>query len=198
MSTAQQEVTSTVHSRASIDVRAIALPRAGWETDYIGGRLSVKPQKATWYGHVVRGKSAHDVTVLPMIGCPSCGGVLFISHTPETAKALGQLLGMKVPVAHRVDSLGKVSPDILCQHGRCDFHRRVYLDKWNKTKQLWAIAYIDADSVIKIDYCHAVDRREAAHHYAASTALRKGCRFIDAGPAVGFYVNEKTGRVTAD
>lgn len=194
-----QTVSATISSRAAIDVRAIVLPRAGWAYDFIGGRLAVTPQKGTWYGHVARGKSAHDVIVIPMIGCPSCGGLIFLSHTPETAKALSQMHGgVQVPIAHRIDHLGKVSPDILCKHGRCDFHRRVYLDKWNKTKALWAIAYVTPEGKIQIDYCHAVDRKEAAFHYAGSHGGRKGCRFIDAGPAVGFYVDEKTGRMTAD
>lgn len=195
----EAQVSTTVHSRASIDVRAVVLPRAGWAYEYINGRLSVTPQRNTWYGHVIRGKAAHDFTIIPMIGCPACGGLLMLSHTPEAAKAISSLHGgVRVPVSHRIDHLGKVSPDVLCEHERCEFHRRVYLDKWNKTKALWAIAYVNEKNEIKVDYCHAADRREAAYHYAGSVSGRKGCRFIDTGPAVGFFVDERTGRITAD
>ena len=187
-----------VHEQASIDIRSIVLPRAVWERARTPEGLMLKPEKGTWYAHVVRGRSAHDVTILPMIACPACGGLLYLSHTKETAKVLGAMLGRPGPVAHSIDYLGKVSPDILCRHGRCDFHRRVVLDRWNKTKALYAVAYVDSlgggHGRIQIDYCHAVDRKEALFHFARA----KNRRLIDAGPAVGFFVNEQTGRVTAD
>ena len=189
---------TTVHSQASIDVRTIVLPRANWERARTPQGAALRPQKGTWYPHVVRGRSAHDVTIVPLLGCPKCGGLLYLSHTPATAKALGVILGAEGPVAHSIDTLGRVSPDILCRHDHCGFHRRVILDRWNKTKALYAVAYVDSSKgehgQIQIDYCHATDRKEALFHFAKSQSRR----LIDAGPAVGFFVNEKTGRVTAD
>ena len=190
-----------VHSQASIDVRSVVLPRAQWDHEMVtphegaAPRLAVTPQKGTWYGHVVRGKSAHDVTVVALFACPSCGGVLFLSHSPEAARAVRGLTGMPVPVAHRINHLGLVQPDLKCQHGGCSFHRRVYLDRWLKTKALYAIAYVEgAHGTIKIDYTHAVDRREARFHFGP----RKNVRIIDMAPAIGHFLDERTGRLTAD
>lgn len=186
-------VASTVHSQASINVRAVVLPRAKWDTAQTAKGLAFLPQKGTWYGHVIR--DGHDVNVVAMIACPNCGGTLYLSHDQAAAKALRRMTGMPVPVAHTINHLGMVSPDVLCQHGRCDFHRKVYLDRWNKTKPLYAIAYIEGEhGEIKIDYCHAIDRREARLHFGP----RRNVRIIDIGPAVGFFVNERTGRITAD
>ena len=103
---------------------------------------------------------------------------------------------MPVPVAHGIDYRGKVSPDFQCGHGACSFHRRVYLDRWNKTKALYAIAYVEGvHGNICIDYTHAIDRKEASFHFGKRS---KNVRIIDMAPAVGFYVDEKTGRMTAD
>ena len=192
------EATATIDTRASIDIRSVVLPRANWERVKTPNGVAVRPQKGTWYAHVVRGTAAHDVTIIPMIACPACGGLVYLSHTLETAKALGAMLGRPGPVAHSIDRIGRVSPDVMCRHGRCAFHRRVILDRWNKTKALYAVAYVDSlgggHGRIQIDYCHAVDRKEALFHFARG----KNRRLIDAGPAVGFFVNEQTGRVTAD
>jgi hypothetical protein len=193
-----QTATAQVHSQASIDIRSIVLPRATWATELASnGALRCTPQRGTWYGHVLRGRSRFDVTVLAMLGCPSCGGLLFLSHEPKAAAALRKMTGMPVPVAHRIDSLGRVSPDIRCQHAGCGFHRRVFLDRWHKTKPLFALAYINCDKgehgEIEIAYSHSIDAREARGH------LGKGnFKTIAAGPAVGFFVNEKTGRMTAE
>jgi hypothetical protein len=194
-----QAAVATVHTQASFNVEAIVLPRATWETEETpDGRLAVRPQRGTWYGHVARGRAQHDVTVIPVIACPNCGGGLFIPHSKEAATALRKLTGMPVPVAHAIDHKGKVSPDIHCQHGRCGFHRTVYLDRWNKTKPLYAIAYVNMDrgehGQIQIDYTNAVDEREARFHFG----VRPRCRIIKAGLAIGFYVDERTGRMTAD
>ena len=189
------EVTSTIHSQASIDVRAIALPRAKWEIAVSpDGRLACQPEKGTWCAHIVRGRSAHEVIVVPMIACPSCNGLLMLTPSRGAAKVATRLLHMPVPIAHHIDHLGKVSPDIRCQHGRCSFHRKVYLDRWNKTKALFAIAYTrGAHGEIEIAYSHAIDSREARMHLGTGDF-----RIIASGPAVGFFVDEKTGRMTAD
>jgi hypothetical protein len=193
-----QAATAVVHSRASIDVRAMVLPRAQWETEYSSdGRLAFKPQKGTWYGHVVRGKSAHDITVIAMVSCPSCGGLLCLAHSADAAKHLSRMLGKPIPVAHSIDHLGRVSPDAMCGYGRCDFHRRIYLDRWNKTKPLFAIAYVNLSrgehGKIEIAYSHSIDAREARLHLGAGNF-----RIIASGLALGFFVDETTGRVTAD
>jgi hypothetical protein len=192
---ARPTATATVHTHASITIGSVVLRRAKWETARDpSGRIAVNPQRGTWHGHIVRGRNKHETVVVPMVGCPSCGGVLFLSHSPDAAAVLAILLGVRVPV----DTLGKVTPDLQCQHGRCDFHRTVYLDRWNKTKPLYAIAYINRSAGrgagrIEIAYSHALNAQEARFHLG-----RGAFDVIGAGPAIGFYVDEKTGRVTAE
>jgi len=198
----------SVHTSASVIVRPLVLPRAKWSFDAIGGvrgggdrgpggpgELAFRPMKGTWYGHVVRGKSAHDVIVLPIIGCPTCNSPLFLAHRADTAKMLSRLMRRPVPVVHKIDHLGKVQPDIQC--GGCGFHRKIYLDRWNKTKPLYALAYVDmrkgAERKIEIAYSHSIDTREARFHLGPGKY-----DVIAGGPAIGFFVDEKTGRVTTD
>jgi len=190
-----QEVTTTTHSRASIDVRALALPRAKWGVQIASdGRLACAPEKGTWYGHIVRGRSAHEVIVVPMLACPSCNGLLILTPSVGAAKIASKMLGLPVPVAHNINHLGRVLPDIKCTRPRCSFHRKVFLDRWNKTKALWAIAYTRGErGEIEIAHCHAVDAREARVHLGPGDF-----RIIGSGPAVGFFVDEKTGKVTAE
>ena len=59
----------------------------------------------------------------------------------------------------------------------------------------YAIAYVEGvHGAIKIDYTHAVDRREARFHFGP----RRDVRIIDMAPAIGHFLDERTGRLTAD
>jgi len=200
-----QAIDTTIHTAASITIDTVVLPRADWKVEMTTQGLSIGPEKGSWYPHIVRGRARHDVTVVPMIGCPACGKLIMISHTHAVARWIGAMHPRKirVPVAHAVNHLGKVSPDIQCMHMGCSFHRRVYLDRWNKTKPLYAVAYFDLTKggelggEIAIDYCHAIDRREALNQFGLGA--RRNVRIIDAGPALGFYVKDKEGkRLSAD
>lgn len=203
----QQAVATTIHSHASIDVRTEVISRAQWpRVSTPDGRVAYEPVKGTWYGQVVRGRERHAVTVIAMISCPSCAKLLMLSHSVQAARALRAMTGMVVPVAHQIDYLGKVSPDLRCTHGSCGFHRKVYLDRWNKTKPLFALAYVDLSKgehgEIEIAYSHSIDTREAMFHLGKTG---KSIRVLTdakgrpvAGPAVGIYIDEKTGRITAD
>jgi hypothetical protein len=186
-----------IHSQSSLIVRPAILARAEWTREPTAdGRMAFRPVKDTWYGHIVRGRHAHDVVIVPMVGCPGCGGLLFLSHTEATAKVLRAVLGQRVvPVVHSIDYLGKVAPDLLCGRPRCDFHRQVYLDRWNKTKPLFALAYVNTakGNRIEIAYSHSVDEKEARFHLGMGPY-----RVIGGGPAIGFFVDEKTGRITAE
>lgn len=155
----------------------------------------VNPVKGTWYGHVLRGKGPLDVAVVPMLSCPNCGGICGISHTPEAAKHWRVWLGARdMPICHDVDYLGKLSPDLMCKHGRCDFHRTVYLDRWNKHKALFCLAYTEGRGTeIKFAYSHAMDAKEARFHLG-----RGNYNIIAGGPAVGFHFDERKNRLTAD
>jgi len=196
------QVSATTHSSASLQVRALVLPRARWQItqpwamERARNDLQFRPVKGTWYGHVIRGKAAHDVAVLAIVGCPSCGRALFLTHSPEAASFLKKALRLPVPVAHSIDHLGKVTPDLQCKHAGCSFHRKVYLDRWNKTKPLFAIAYVDMSKKrqeIEIAYSHAIDAKEARFHLGPGNYS-----VIAAGPAIGFHYNEKTNRLTAE
>ena len=191
---------ATIHARASLQVRALIFARATWPTERTpSGHFGFRPQKGTWHAYVDRGAKAAGIlpTILPVLACPSCGGLLWLSPSEAAAKALRRMTGAPVPVAHQIDPMGRVAPDLRCQHGRCDFHRKVYLDRWNKTKPLYATAYVNLDKgehgEIEIAYSHAMTPREARMHLGAGNY-----RVLGSGRAVGFFVDEKTGRVTAD
>jgi hypothetical protein len=200
---------ATVDTQASLEVRAVVLPRVVWETGHTPqGEPTFLPRKGTWYGHVFRSKGPGAIlsTIVPMLGCPNCGGLTILVHNPRVAEII-RVNGRPSPVVHQVSHLGKVAPDIRCKHGSCDFHRRVYLDQWLKNKPLFAVAYCQfeagkrpnpndptAHGSIQIDYCHAIDRREAL----AQFGRRPNCQVIDAGRAVGFHFEEKTRKLTAD
>lgn len=188
----------SVSSQVSLHVQACVLPRAEWDvSESYDGRISIRPIQGTWYGHVVRGASAHEVALIPMLGCLGCGKLLMLSHTEESAKCIGKLF--KVPTfrpVHRINHLGKVSPDLKCMHHGCDFHRTVYLDRWLKTKALYACAYIRKGAKkIEIDYSHAIDAKEALFHMGFKP---REVKVIACGPAISFFVDDKTGRITAE
>ena len=188
-------MTSTyeVHSTSSIIVRPIVLRRAEWATHERAVGPTVIP--GTWYAHVVRGRDAWDVAVIPFIGCPLCGKKNVLVHNEQAAAIVARGIGQPVvPVTHTNDHLGKVSPDVMCMTPGCSFHRQVYLDRWNKTKPLYAIAYTRGQSTkIEIAYSHSIDAREARIHLGVGDY-----NIIGAGPAIGFFVNERTGRMTTD
>jgi hypothetical protein len=187
--------TATVHTQASMSVRPIALALKKWETMRTpNGQLGLRPEKGTWHAQIVRGASRTDSTVVPMVACPRCAHLLILTPTPGAARAVSRMLGKAIPVAHSIDSYGKVSPDLLCMHGGCDFHRTIYLDQWNRQKPLYAIAYTkDGGDELLIDYCHATNQREARAHLGAGNF-----NVIAVGPAVGFWQNEKTGKLSTE
>jgi hypothetical protein len=189
----------TVYSRASLTVQPVILPREVWPAREDG---ALRPIKGSWHARVVRNsKALHDTAIIVMIACPSCGGLLFTPHTDASAKALARMLGRSGPnvpktATHSIDAVGKISPDVLCMHERCDFHRRVYLDKWNKTKPLYCIAYTKRGSLeLEFAYCHASDQREALFHLGG----RPGdFVIVEVAPAVGYFVaDEKKGTLVA-
>jgi hypothetical protein len=184
-----------VHASASLEVQAHVLRRAEWASERVIGRGdALTPIPDTWYGHKVRGRAAHDFVLVAMIACPKCGGMNILSHSPEAARAISAMTGRAVPpVAQQIDHLGKVSPDFRCMHPGCGFHRKVYLDRWNKTKPLYACAFIDMKLPVKqrkieIAYSHAIDAREARFHLGPGKF-----HVIATGPAIGFHVDERTG-----
>lgn len=179
-----------IRQTASMAVRPAVLKRAEWDVVPNG---NIIPQKGTWHAHIER-RTPTDVTVIAFLGCPSCGNKIVLSQSKDAATILSKWFGRTMPVIHAIDRLGKVSPDVLCMNGSCDFHRTVYLDRWNQTKPLYAMAYTrGAHGRIEIAYTHATNQHEARLHLGAGNF-----RIIDIAPAIGFFVDEKTGRMTAD
>src|SRR5271157_1420047 len=130
-----------VHSGASLVTRPLVLERAEWEAMTTPtGHVQPLPVKATWHAQIIR-RSRTDVTVVPMVGCPLCGRMSVLTPTPGAAREVGRMFGRQVPVAHKIDTYGKVTPDFQCMHPSCDFHRPIYLDRWQAAKPLYAIAF---------------------------------------------------------
>jgi hypothetical protein len=180
-----------VHSNAAVIVRPVVLPRAVWPRKSSPGGLSLSPVPGTWYAFEDKGDGPRGTIVrplIPMISCPACAGLLFLSHTPEGARALGRMVKAVVPIAHRISHEGKVAPDIKCTHGTCSFHRTVYLDKWDKTRPLYCAAYCEGrDPEIKFCYSHATSPAEARLHLGPGDFT-----IVGIARAIGFAFDEKT------
>ncbi len=178
-----------IQTHASLNARPIALARATWEIEETARGRAVRPVKATWTVQKIRG------AIVPLIGCPNCGGLTMLVTRDMVEK--GVVTGVGARKVHEIDRYGKVTPDVKCMGGTspggpCDFHRTVYLDKWNRLKPLYAVAYTKPGSLkIEIAYCHASNQREARIHLG-----HEKIRLIAIGPAVGFFVDEATGKVT--
>ena len=177
---------TTIQGNAAVVVRPLVLARAMWPRQDAPGGVGFRPMKGTCYAYL--DKAGPTSIVVPMISCPSCAGLLFIVHTQETARILGRMMRTIVPVAHRVDTVGKVAPDIRCMHKGCNFHRTMYLDKWDRLRPLYSIAYTEGRDIdIKFAFSHAASQREARVHLGTGNF-----NIIGIGRAVGFLFDEKT------
>jgi hypothetical protein len=185
---------ATVHSQASIVVDPEVIPRATWGRQ-VGprGEPMFRPIRGTWYAAMYKPRVGASI-VVPMMSCPSCAGMLFLSHRADTARILGSWMGRIVPVAHSIALTGKVAPDLRCSQPRCGFHRTVYLDKWDRLRPLYCTAYVEGSNPeIKFAYSHATSQKEARFH------LGKGnYHVLSVGRAVGFKFDEKKNKLTAD
>jgi hypothetical protein len=197
-----------VQTRAALNTKPAVLPRAEWKvsnapdgTPAFGSVRGGPIPRGTWFAWILRKRDGGTV-VMPLVSCPKCGGLTRL-HTDKSTPIYRVAYGRpNLPVVHKVESNGKVSPDVACANPRCDFHRTVYLDRWNRTKPLWAIAYVEMPSGrIQIDYTNAVNGKEALFHFGMAVkdgkivSTRKNVQVIGAGPAVGFFVNERTGKM---
>lgn len=185
---------ASVFSQASLVVQPEIVPRAMWGKK-LGpkGEPMFRPVKGSWYAHMHKPRIGASV-VVPILSCPACAGLLFLSHRPETARVLGGWMGRVVPVAHSISLVGKVSPDLKCSQPRCGFHRTVYLDKWDRLRPLYCTAYTEGSNPeIQFAYSHATSMKEARFHLGAG-------RFnvISVGRAIGFKFDEVKNKLSAD
>lgn len=174
--------------------RPVVLPRSVWKAREDGRGLAA--ERGTWCP--LKGTHQGGSVIVPLLSCPSCARVTFLIPDMFTAGLLRRM-GLQFPIGHDdhpplfdIDRMGKVSakslgPELSCC---CGFRRRVHLDRWNHEKPLWVVAFVKPGSKTDLDFsfCHAASRKEALMHFGNT----KG-RVIDAGPAVGFFTDEKTG-----
>jgi hypothetical protein len=185
--------TYEIHSTSSVITRPVVLSRAQWKT----GPGTVEPQAGTWFAFKDHGPNGNGIlaNVVPMIGCPRCSGLIVLSCDSASSAYLARVMRRaQVPVVHAIDRLGKVTPKVKCMHAGCGFEGSLYLDRWQDAKPLFAIAYTRGSrGRIEIAYSHATNAKEARVHLGPGDF-----HVIGAGPAIGFFVDEKTGRITAD
>lgn len=183
--------------RVTVGSRPVVLERAAWGR-HTDGRLIV--QRGTWCAH--KGSHAGSSVIVPMVSCPNCEQVAFIDYSADAVRELVKLgfrpkNGVAIPPRYSIDRLGKVKSlghagaSFLCGHGRCDFHRAIYLDRWQDEKPLWVVAHtMPGSSEVEFQFCHASGRTEALFHFGPL----KGRKIIGVGAAVGYWTDERTGR----
>ena len=202
MNTAPQlrQDTAEINSAPSLQVHPVVIERAVWKVikKQVNGKtqLGFESVKGTWFPFIVKLNKLETVAV-PIVSCPACGMLLFLS-TEKSQRGLMHLLGHAVPVVHSVNKEGLISPDVRCDTSgsrKCNFHRKVYLDRWSNQKPLYVIAYVEVgkSEEILFDYCHAANRGEAGLHFGP-----RKVHVIDVGRAVGYLYDEKAKTATAD
>ncbi len=141
-----------------------------WETT--PAKTSFKPVPKSWCKPW--DELGLAIGVFALISCPNCHKVLSLAH-PE----------------FKVNKYGLVSPGISCHHCK-SFNCEIYLDKWNRDKTLYAVAYT-VGRKFRIEYCHASTQLEARFHLGPGKY-----NIIAVGRAVGFRVtDEKKGTLEA-
>ena len=158
--------------------------------------LGFAPARGEWSPWTTRvGTQNAFVAIVVLVGCPSCGGVIYLPHTPNSATALSRIMHAPVRVTHMIDPKGRVSPGISCPHG-CGFERgvnAVKLEGWSRVKKLYSALVRKKGSLhLETVYTHAADRHEALVHIAPGKD-----EVIEAGPAVavGWLGDERTGKI---
>lgn len=176
-------LTMEIDRSPSLQIDSVVLPKGNWTFDYPETGFSkgavlktrlVEFQPGTW----IKAESWMDKRIIAVFSCPNCHEIRFL--------ATG---------IHTIDHLGKVSPDVQCKaklpsNAECSFHRRVYLDRWNK-KPLYAVALENWDGkkwTPEIRYTHADSEAEARFMMGQGAF-----RIVGAAPAIGFFVEDKVG-----
>lgn len=168
--------TTTVASERALNPDAVILPKSN-DWVFEGSELtSFVP--GTW---VPREPWMHS-KILAAFGCPNCKEVRLLAHG-----------------IHTIDTIGLVQPDLQCkgQDGRCSYHRKTYLDRWNR-KPLYAAAVECWDDTRKkweaeMVYTHAANSDEA-RFMLGPMVNGKSYRIVGVGLAIGFFVDGKDDR----
>lgn len=159
-----------ITSSASLVVRPFVFRKADWI--YYGdesNRQTVRGTPGTWD----TGPIHKPDWLLGIVCCPACSGLSMIHRK-----------------VHTIDELGHITPDLRCPYNkngqRCGFHRKVYLDEWNK-KALYACA-VERNGKPEIHYMHADNQREARLHLGPGNY-----QIVAIGRAIGFFVHDSHG-----
>jgi hypothetical protein len=156
----------------TINVDPVFLPKGEWE--FVKDVVLPYPQLNSYVpGTWIKPESWMDRRIVAAFSCPNCKEIRFL------------MKGI-----HDVDHMGKVSPTVQCKAGNCTFHRRVYLDRWNK-KPLYAVAIENWNGkswTPEIRYTHADTEAEARFMMGDGPF-----RIVAAAPAIGFFVEDKVG-----
>lgn len=168
---AAPQVRGEVVSTTSLSIRPFVFRKADWSYVKNGeGRPGIESAiPGTWDTGPIHSPS----WLLAIVCCPACRG-----------------LSMLRKEIHAIDSLGKISPDLYCPYNkngqRCGFHRKAYLDEWNK-KTLYACA-VERNGKPEIHYMHAKDQKEARIHLGPGNY-----HIVAIGRAIGFFVHDAHG-----
>lgn len=152
-----------------------------------------KGQWSAWTTRIGNQSKTGKITVVAMIGCPKCGGIIYLPHTPDAAHALGNIMKMPVRVTHQIDRVGVVSPGIICPH-KCGFERGqrdVKLVEWDRERRPYAaqMRHRKSNRIYTV-YTHAYDQREACMHLAPGP---QETAVTPPAPVIGWLGDEKTG-----
>jgi hypothetical protein len=153
-----------IDSAASQIVEEEIFERADWEFTPEGG-LASPPEPGTW----CRRREGWDPRIGAAFCCPACCAVRFL-----------------VTGIHKVDPLGKVTPDLQCKAQGCGFHRKVTLKDWLK-KPLYTVVVlrrkVDGSSKREDVHVHALTREEALFH----AAVRPPDAVVEVGLTIGAF-----------
>ena len=140
------------------------------EVDGEQNRKLVSFVPGTW----IEVQSWMNPNILAVFSCPACKGIRFL-----------------VKGVHTIEHDGRVKPDIQCKANGCQFHRRVYLNRWNK-KPVYACALERWNPRTQkwspeVHYVSATSQQEAREQLG-NTLI--GAREVSIGPAIGFFVKD--------
>jgi hypothetical protein len=156
----------------SLQLDSVVLPKGEWE--FVKDENQLHPQLNSFVpGTWIKPESWMNKRILAAFSCPNCHAIRFL-----------------VDGIHKIDHVGKVQPDVQCKAGKCSFHRRMYLDRWNK-KPLYAVALENWNGskwTPEIRYTHADTEAEARFMMGQGPF-----RIVGAAPAIGFFVEDKVG-----
>ena len=161
------KTTTIFDSNVSLNIRPFFFKKADqWETQTVNNQIGYRGTPGTW----LKIESRSAPRLLAFICCPNC----------KQIRAL--MRGI-----HIVDFYGKIKPDLICDVAdnvtmhRCSFHRKSYLDRWQKGRPLYAIAVEYHNGKPEIFYCHADNQAEARAHVGPGDY-----RIIAIGPVIGY------------